>query len=204
MKALAQWMAIALLLVVYLAALWALSHPNVSEGYRAYYIEHLTSDWSPVRYPGSPAQGIDFKRPGLPEWVGLTIGFSTREDWGRWTDGNVAKIPELTLAQPVSGPVCLDFTLRPAASQVEKSFAVRMGSETKAVSYKTANFADYKVPFTLPQGVDRVEFLLPAKLPRQGEVEPTSSDMRRLGLAFVNLRITPGDCPVDPAQPSGP
>lgn len=113
---------------------------------------------------------------------------------GRWTDTNIAKIPSVSFTRRFSGPTCVEITFAPAPALTGKSIAVRMGSETQPLPAIEAGFVEYRLPFVLQRGADRLELLLPEKLPRESEVDRSSGDTRRLGLALNGLRILPGSC----------
>jgi hypothetical protein len=194
MKAIAQWLIITVLTGVYLVAFIAMLHPKVSAAYKSYYIDHNSSEWDPMHYPGTPEQGISFGRAGLPEWVASTFGLSFRDPMGRWTDRNIAKIPAVSFTRAFKGLTCVEFTVAPAPALAGKGIAVRMGDETKTLPDVKPGFVEYRVVFALERGSDKLEFLLPEKLPRESEVDRSSGDTRRLGLALNTLKILPGIC----------
>jgi len=194
MKGLLGWSIVAALAGVYLAAFFAVLHPKISPAYKSYYIDRTSSDWNPEHYPGTPEQGINFSRKGLPDWVHSTYGFSVREDGGRWTDGDVARTPGLAFTLRLNGPLCLEFTASPAPSLIGKTIAVQMGNETKTLQVLPKGSTEYLVQFTQVQGADRLNFLLPERLPRESEVDRGSGDTRRLGLELIKLRVLPGNC----------
>ncbi len=53
------------------------------------------------RYASTLAEGIDFKRPGYPEFVTEVAGISGAEGWGRWTDANLAPNARIRFSQPL-------------------------------------------------------------------------------------------------------
>jgi len=197
MKSLAYWLVIALLVSVYVAALFAVLHPHVSAAYKAYYIDHTSSDWNPAHYPGLPEQGMFFSRDGLPEWVQSTRGLSVREGWGRWTDEDLGNIAGLAFTRGFSGPLCVDFTARAVSWLPGKTLTVQMGSEIQTLRIATPDLTKYQVQFTQLRGADELDILFPDKLPRVSEVVPTNGDRRRLGLNLATLRLIPGQCPIN-------
>ena len=203
MKAVAQWLIIAVLASVYLLALYAVLHPNVSRAYRSYFIDRTSSDWNPKHYPGTPDQGMSFSRSGLPEWVDTTYGLSIRDDRGRWTDSDVGGIPGLSFTQKFNGPLCLEFTASPAPALIGKTFAVQMGNQTRTVNVIPQDFADYQVQFAEVGGADSLSFLLLERLPRESEVDRNSGDTRRLGLELSMLKILAGSCDSSQIQSRG-
>lgn len=192
MKKLVQWLAIVALASTYGVVAFALLHPHVSQDYRAYFIDHTASDYRPMYYPGTPEDGIQFARSGLPVWVHSTQGLSNRESWGRWTDNDRGVPAGLTFAQPFNGPVCLDFSAAALPWVADKTVDVRFGQETRLM-HIAINTTEYRLQFNA-RDADRLDFVLPRKLPQLVEIPPHNPDPRRLGIQLYRLRILPGDC----------
>jgi hypothetical protein len=175
---------------LYLAVAYTVCRPNVSPGYRMYYIERITSDWkTPFRYAAQPEQGIVFAAEGLPTFVKYIYGFSGREAWGRWTDGNLGKKAGIVLDQSISGSICLEMRALPAPSQLNKEITVTFGHQAKKVVFNSPQFSNYFVDFFGPNAADTVELRFPDTVPR-------SPDGRRLVLAMGYLRIFRESCGV--------
>lgn len=185
------------LIGIYLVALFAVLHPHVSSAYKAYFLDHSSSDWNPAHYPGSPEQGMNFGREGLPDWVDSTCGLSYRDPMGRWTDRDQARVPAVSFTRSFSGLVCVDITLTPAPALLGKEFAVRMGEQTQTVRLAKPGLSEFRLPFTLERPANKLEFLLPEKLPHESEFDRNSNDTRRLGMSLSTLRLVPGSCSDD-------
>jgi hypothetical protein len=185
---------IAALVFIYGATLFAVLHPRVSEAYKAYYINHISREWEFAGYSGTPEQGIVFSRNGLPNWVQFAFGLSYPEGWGRWTDKNLDSVAGLVFNRNFSGQLCVDFTVRAVPWVVGKTFAVRMGGQTHFMQIAGTDLTQYQVQFTNLPPSDRLELLIPEKLPRVFDITPTNRDMRRLALNLSTLRIVPGAC----------
>ena len=203
MKNLSRWLVVVGLVAVYLSAFWAVLHPNVSQGYRAHFIERTSTDWNPPHYASSPEQGMNFSSKGVPVWVDYVYGFSYREDQGRWTDGDVAGTPGLRFTRSFKGPLCLEFTAYPASGIVGKSFAVQLGSQASVFTVDSSELAEFQAQFTEAAEGDRVSFLFSEQIPRESEVHPANPDPRRLGLKMISLRILPGTCSRAPQTSGG-
>jgi hypothetical protein len=188
-----RWLIIAALLCIYAGTLFAVLHPKVSPGYRAYYMDRSSSDWNPEHYPGTPEKGIEFSRVGLPEWVESTHGLSFRDQWGRWTDTTVGPVPGLTFARSFNGPVCVQFVAT-AVPAVGKTFTLKLGDQSQMVQVIPKVFGEYQVELEPVRPASRLDFVLPPQLPREADVDSHSSDMRRLGLELTSLRILSGPC----------
>lgn len=193
MKTIVSIIVIAVLIAVYTMALWAVLHPHVSATYRAYYIDHVTTDWNPTHYPGTPAQGIVFSRDGLPVWVEYTRGLAIRQPSGRWTDSNVAPMATLGFSQVFHGALCLDFTTRAEPWIAGKTMAVRMGDQAQSIEIENGSY-NYRVQFRDLQNASQFNLVPPSGLPRVKDVERHNLDDRRLGLELITLRLLAGEC----------
>jgi len=180
---------------IYIGVLFAVLHPHVRPEYKAYYIDHISSDWNPSYYPGTLEQGMNFSRRGLPEWVKSTRGLSIRESWGRWTDEDLGPIAGLKFTQSFSGPLCVDFTARAVPWVVGRTITVEMGNEKHPLRIAAEDLTAYEVQFTNLQQANELNIDLPKSLPRVFEMVPTNGDPRRLALNLSTLRLIPGRCP---------
>lgn len=187
---------IVVLLFIYSATLLAVLHPQVGVAYKAYFIEHISGQWEPDHYPSTPEQGIVFARDGLPSWVQFTYGLSSRDGWGRWTDENLDSAAGLVFDRNFSGQLCVDFTTRAVPWVVGKPLLVRMGGQTHSLRVDRTDLTRYQVQFTNLPPTDRVELVIPERLPKVVDVTPTNGDTRRVALALNTLRIRSGACPV--------
>jgi hypothetical protein len=195
MKTILMTVAIAALITIHAMALWAVLHPHVSDIYRAYYIDRVTTDWSPTRYPSTPAEGMVFNRDGLPMWVAYTRGLAIREPSGRWTDSNVAPVATLGFTHAFDGALCADFMARAVPWIVGKAMVVRMGNEERTLEIEN-DFYEYRVQFRDLQNATQLDLIPPSGLPRVKDADRHNLDDRRLGLDLSTLRLLPGECPV--------
>jgi hypothetical protein len=183
----------------YCAILLLALNPRVSEEYRAYYIERVSTEWKPVRYAAMLEEGIAFGAPGLPVFVRNLSGFSFREVWGRWTDANHGPTARIFFADSLDGLLCLDLKARPANSMKGKLITVALGDQQKEIILRGSDFSDYFVEFFETRPAETLEFRFPGTVPPENTVDLSNPDTRRLGLAMVNLRLFRGSCPAAPA-----
>jgi hypothetical protein len=193
-KTILQLILVASLLTVYGLLFAAILHPRVSIEYRDYYIDRTSSELNPVRYTATPEQGINFSSPGLPSFIRHISGFSDREPWGRWTDGDRGATARILLATPLRGSVCLDLNASPAAAIKGKPITVAFGSESQNLVLRSPRFADYLVEFHQSKPADTIEFQFPTAVPKENAMERRISDPRRLGLAITYLRLYSSPC----------
>lgn len=189
-----QLLLILIVVAVELFAAYAVLHPHVSAAYRAYYIDRTTNDWVPRHYSATPESGILFGRPGWPDFVEFTTGFSTQEDWGRWTDSNMTDTPKIVTARQFSGPLCIEMVAHPSAPELNKPLTVTFGKLSQRVLLSSPDLVTYKFSFDDAPPANTIEFHFADRVPRNNEVFPESPDPRALGLALASLKILPHTC----------
>ncbi len=194
MRTLFRILVLLALLSVELYAVYAVLHPHVSADYRAYYIDRTASDWNPPHYPAAPEQGIVFSRPGWPEFVRNGSGFSFREQDGRWTDAEVAKVPTIFMNEQFSGPLCVELTLIPAPAERGHKLQVALGSNVGEIALSNPGWATYYVNFHDATPADTLQFRFDGRVPRMEDVAPGTRDWRRLGIDVSSLRIFHSAC----------
>ena len=80
------------------------------------------------------ADAIEFMLPGMPEQVKAITGVSAVEEWGRWSDANLALAVDIDYVDPL--PKTFDLVLRARAygNNVGEPISVRVGDEERFVS----------------------------------------------------------------------
>lgn len=173
---------------------YAALHPRVSPEYRAFFIDHTTKDWKTPHYPATPEQGITFSKVGWPEFVRYGSGFSSREDWGRWSDAEMSPAAALTFNRPFSGPLCIEFSAHPSAAELGKQMTVALGQSASVVTLSNPDFTTYRISFDDAQPASTLEFRFSGAVPPNEKFYPASRDSRRLGIGVAWLRMLPGVC----------
>jgi hypothetical protein len=113
-------------------------------------------------------------------------GFSGLEPFGRWTDGDVARV---RFAQPLPRHFTLRFRGHAYAGNPDKSVDIHVGGVRRASVTLTPFDADYSVDLESAWLANDVEFMIHnAQSPKAiGE----SADGRRLGVAFSYIEVVP-------------
>ena len=83
------------------------------------------------------ADSIEFMLPGLPEQVKAITGVSGVEEWGRWSDANLAPAVDIDYVDPL--PKRFDLVLRARATATTSANRFRCASATKSASCRSAN-----------------------------------------------------------------
>jgi phosphoglycerol transferase len=187
-----NYLLIFFLSLFYLWIVFLIVNPNVSEEYRAYYIERITSDWRPLRYTAVVSEGFDFSKPGLPSFIRYTAGISYHESWGRWTDASLKKTVRIIYEEPFFGDVCVNIMLSPALPQIGRLVVIRFGSnEQQFVTQAGAQW--YQLDFRLDDPTSTLE-IEPSVSATPALWDPTNKDPREISLGLYRLIALPGAC----------
>lgn len=139
---------------------------------------------------GKESISIDFKQTDYPLIIAEVSGMSGREDWGRWTDGPVAKF---RFNQPLPGKFTLLINAGAYGPNVDQPVIVRAGKIERTFTVpSTATTFIQSTAFTLNfEGVDSTDTIeiLPPKPTRPKDTSPTYNDTRALGIGLISLQI---------------
>ena len=138
------------------------------------------------RYEATLAEGIDFKRAGLPTFVTKIEGLSSQEDWGRWSDANLSPSIKIHFANPLPQKFTLElkergifdntnFPTRVLIGGVEHTFISKKSDQIEALS------------FSLSKPSNEIEIVPPR--PKSAKELGLSDDARRLGVGIVSIKI---------------
>ena len=179
---------IGLLSLLYLYVAYLTRVPEVSEEYRAYYIDRSTSDWRPARYSAPVESGVDFSREGYPDFLRYTRGLSGREEWGRWTDARLHPYAELVFDQPFFGAICVSIKARAAGKQGGKVARIRLGDSERSFVTPGADWSLYVFDITLERPASSLE------IHPSAPSAASPSDRRLIALGLRHVRVVQGPC----------
>ena len=137
-------------------------------------------------YEATLAEGIDFKKPGYPNFLSEVKGMSGREPWGRWSD---AKQVEFKFKQPLPSKFTLVISGGGFGANVNKPVNVQVGGIVKDIQFSTNPFAPsekltpQRISFELNTSVDAIVIVVPQPM------STGTSDTRQLGIGLITLKI---------------
>ena len=101
------------------------------------------------------ADSIEFMLPGMPEQVKAITGVSGVEEWGRWSDANLAPAVDIDYVDPL--PKRFDLVLRARAygNNVGEPISVRVGDEERFVSLGEQD-STVTLRFDNPRGAQKI------------------------------------------------
>jgi phosphoglycerol transferase len=136
------------------------------------------------RYTATLAQGIDFSRPGYPDFLTEVSGISGPEGWGRWTDSNLGQTATLRFAQSLPAHFTVNLKVRDFFGvNANKEIVVQAGAQKQTFVLLPEMDQDVKLTFDAVANADTIEIKAP------GTSTPTDSDSRKLGIGLISLSI---------------
>ena len=148
---------------------------------------HVNKNGVQIRYDAVLEDGIDFRLNGLPSFLKKITGLSGIEDWGRWSDKNLADDVTFEMVEPLPRKFELELELIPFIPNVNKIIDIQIGDQIFPVTLlEGKNF--YKLKITL----DRKKYykiifkIYNSKTPKSLGM---SDDNRDIGVGFLGLKI---------------
>lgn len=154
------------------------------------------------RYNSTPEDGIDFTKPGYPNFLRDVSGLSNSEHWGRWSDAKDAgENVRLTFVKPLPKKFVLELKLKAYGPNQSEPIDILVGEE-KFKLLLNPNIENDKIQ-TILVNVEQKHsspstdliILIPPKPtspPKPQDFNPSNpgrTDQRLLGIGMVNLRI---------------
>lgn len=146
---------------------------------------HYFADAFGARYPGDMASGIDFSKPGLPDFIAGASGLSGVEPWGRWSDqGRIT----FEFVQSLPQRFTLALKAHAFASNANKPTKVEIGSHAYDIQL-TAGDSEIRLDVDLQgENTDHITFIPPAPIAPH-KVDKNSNDRRTIAIGFVSMSI---------------
>jgi hypothetical protein len=139
----------------------------------------------PSGFLNSPSV-IDFSAETLPDFVSELSGFSWRESFGRWTDGDVAR---LTFKHALPPSLCLSMVMRPSGSNIDQPIVVVFGGDAQVIVPRTLGFQTYEFTFEGKGPGRLIEVFIPNAISPEYLTNGESTDKRRLGIGVRNITL---------------
>ncbi len=133
---------------------------------------------------------IDFKIQGYPDFVAKVSGMSGYEPWGRWTDAAVGPVAKFRFRQTLPRKFTLEITARAFGPNYDVPVKVRVGGseQTFVITHPEKEADTYRLAFETDGTADTLE-ITPPHPTSPHEINPNSGDARKLGIAFISLKI---------------
>lgn len=139
-----------------------------------------------IRYP---SENYLFHLPGAPATVKHFTGLSRAEDWGRWSNANLAARVTIEYQAPLPDHFKLIITAKAIGENVDQPIPIRVGSQQQFL-YAGRQIDTTTFFFHNSEKARTIEIIPPAPLlTNTGNI--TGQDPRRLGIGLVSMQVIP-------------
>lgn len=149
-------------------------------------VEQLKIEENDIRYPGA---SFLFNLPGAPDNIKKFSGISRPEEWGRWSNANLA--PEVTIEyqQPLPPRFALKITAKAFGANIDKPIGVKVGDEQQNIIL-SSQLSEVIVEMDNPQDSNLLTIIPPVpELSNEGNI--LGHAPRKLGIGIQNIEIEP-------------
>ncbi|MEZ3500262.1 phosphatidylglycerol--membrane-oligosaccharide glycerophosphotransferase [Pantoea sp. KPR_PJ] len=130
-----------------------------------------------------------FAVPGAPGSVKRFSGISRWENWGRWSNANLAPEVSIEYVDPLPARFDLVITARAFGANAHRPIPVRVGDQQQMLTLGEA-LSTTTLHFTNPNGSHTLNIAPPE--PQQSSLDNiTGQAPRRLGIGMVDIQIVP-------------
>lgn len=142
-------------------------------------------DEMPNQYQSTLSEGIDFKREGYPNFIVQVSGVDGREDWGRWTNADLSPNAKFQFKNPLPKKFTLELKANPFGPNAVST--ISNGSNFQNLTLNSSD-TTYSLVFDNPGG-SNVIIITPQRPTSPKEINPASTDTRKLGVGLISLKI---------------
>lgn len=140
------------------------------------------------QYFATLSEGIDFRKEGYPDFLMAVYGMSGREDWGRWTDANLAPSAKFLFKKPLPEKFTLELKAVAFGPNIGEPVKVKAGNVEKSFTVKSPSMDGevFRIEFDGVKG-NTIEIIPPKPTaPKDAGVNP---DTRKLGVGLIYMKI---------------
>ena len=140
------------------------------------------------RYASTLAEGIDFRKPGYPNFLVEVTGVSGHEPWGRWTDSTLSPTATFKFSKPPPNNFTIELKASAFGPNGNIPSTIRVGKIEQQIVPKDGGTHDYKLEF---KGVTASTLeIIPAKPTAPKDIKDLKSgDPRKLSFGLITLKI---------------
>jgi len=136
------------------------------------------------KYQGSLESGIQFNKPGYPNFLTSVTGMGAVEPWGRWTNGGMAQFKFL---YPLPQKFELKIKLLAFGPNAKQKTHIKVCEQNQIIAPRD-QMETFTLTFALQKPCSSLEITVPHPISPK-EINPMDSDTRKLGLGIESLSI---------------
>ncbi|MCE0825102.1 phosphatidylglycerol--membrane-oligosaccharide glycerophosphotransferase [Buttiauxella sp. A2-C2_NF] len=146
----------------------------------------LKLDENAIRYP---ADSFIFNVPGAPLEVKAYSGISRPEEWGRWSNANLAPEVKIEYAEPLPEKFDLVITAKAFGPNVGQPMPVKIGSQQQTLTLGE-ELTTTTLHFDNPERSNLLEIIPPQpQLSNEGNI--LGHEPRKLGIGMGDIKVVP-------------
>ena len=138
-------------------------------------------------YENTLADGINFSNTDLPKFVESVSGISSPEKWGRWTNAN-AGLTTIKFKNELPSSFILELAALSYGDNDSEPTKIIIGKTVREITIRRDIPATYQIVFEGIKGERQIEIRPPFPI-SPNQINPNSSDGRRLGIGLISLKI---------------
>ncbi|RWR00931.1 phosphoglycerol transferase I [[Pantoea] beijingensis] len=162
----------------------AFTDTAVSDEQFKHNVEQLRILDNDIRYP---ADSFIFNIVGAPQTVKRFEGISRAEEWGRWSNANLAPEVKIEYIDPLPQNIDVVITARAIGPNVHRPIPVSLGNEKQMLTLGETD-STTTLHFRNPQKSNTLVIAPPEPL-ASNEGNIIGQDPRKLGIGMVNIKI---------------
>lgn len=143
-----------------------------------------------TKYKATLQDGIDFKKEGYPTFLKSVSGIDAHEDWGRWSNANLAQSIKLVFNEPLPKKFTLELKALGYGPNINAKTTIQVGDTRKIIILQADSSQTYELTFDNLSEANSIE-IFPPKPTSPNELNITNTDTRKLGIGVVSLKIIP-------------
>ncbi len=142
---------------------------------------------SSIQYESSLQEGISFPRLGYPSFIEAYSGISRQEPWGRWTNANTGQT-KLVFKENLPKDFILELTAFSYGPNADAPTQIRIGNQMRELVIARDKAKLYRIHFDGIGDAKTIEIHPPHPI-APNQINPQSTDGRKLGIGLVDLKI---------------
>lgn len=161
-------------------------NPPIDDARFKQHVDLLKIPDNDIRYQ---ADSFIFNVPGAPASVKQFTGISRLENWGRWSNANLAAQVTIEYAKPLPARFDLVISAKAYGPNIHQPVAVRVGNQQQTLDL-AATVTTTTLRFSNPENA--ATLIIAPPQPQQSNLDNIiGQDPRKLGIGMINIKIVP-------------
>jgi phosphoglycerol transferase len=143
-----------------------------------------------TQYKATLQEGIDFKKEGYPSFLKSVSGIDAHENWGRWSNASLAQSVRLVFNEPLPKKFTIELKAIGYGPNINAKTKIQVGDITKTILLQADASQLHELEFDNLSGANSIE-IFPPKPTSPNQLSLTNTDVRKIGIGLISLKIIP-------------